>query len=81
VGHNERRLIKVVGQKVIKSQADLSALIPRKLTKAFTTADIAKAAARPRRLAQRMVYCLKSLDCIQPVGKRGNAILYSKVKD
>jgi hypothetical protein len=77
---NERRLLEVVGKKVVKTPADLSAFIPRKLAKAFTVSDLALAAGKARSLAQRMVYCLRLAGCIEQVGKRGNAIVYTRVK-
>jgi hypothetical protein len=30
----------------------------------------------PRRTAQEAAYCLRALELIEPVGKRGNAVLY-----
>jgi hypothetical protein len=77
---NERRLLEVVGHKVIRNSKDLSALIPRNLPKAFTTAELAAGMKKPKRLAQQMVYCLRLVGCIEQVGKRGNAILYSRTK-
>jgi hypothetical protein len=75
---DERRLLKVVDQRVLKTPADLSAFIPAALAASFTTADFAAASTKPRRLAQKMVYCLRATSCIAPVGKRGRAILYTR---
>jgi hypothetical protein len=77
----ERRLLEVVGRKVCRSPRDLAAFIPRTLAEPFTTSDLAASIARPRRLAQKMVYCLRSIGCITPVGKRGNAVLYERVRE
>jgi len=77
---NERRLLEVVGQKVLMKPADLSSFIPRNLSKAFTVADLIKATGKTRRFVQKMVYCLRLLGCIEQVGKKGNAILYSRIK-
>jgi len=77
---NERRLLEVVGHKVIRTPKDLSALIPRKLAKTFTASELAAAMKKPKRLAQQMVYCLRLMNCIEQVGKWGNAILYSRIK-
>jgi hypothetical protein len=76
---DERRLLEVLGQQHFETPADLSKLLPSTLAGPFTTCDLALAIGRPRRLAQRMAYCLRGMGLIEPVGKRGNAILYSKV--
>jgi hypothetical protein len=75
----ERRLLKVVEHRTIKTPADLAGFIPRGLTEPFTTSDLAAATSKPRRLAQKMVYCLRLAGCITMVGKRANAILYARI--
>jgi hypothetical protein len=75
---HERRLISVVDCRRFERPADVTALIPSALPDPFTTADLAKALKQPRRLAQRMAYCLREMNEIVPVGKRGNAIVYGR---
>jgi len=77
---HERRLLQVVGQRLFETPADLGVLVPPTLAEPFTTADLAAAIARPRRLAQRMAYCLREMDAITSVGKRGSAILYTRTR-
>ena len=72
----ERRLLEVVDRRSFQAPADLARLLPAALTEPFTTAELAKALRRPRRLAQQMAYCLRELGLLQPVGKQGNARLY-----
>ena len=73
----ERRLVEVVAQHVFENPSDLSALLPGKLPQEFTTLDLAQTLNAPRRLAQKMAYCLRELSEIVPVGKRGRERLYS----
>lgn len=73
----ERRLLQVVDQQLYETPADLLALLPTNLPATFTTADLADAMRRPRRLAQQMAYCLRELDLICVVGKRDRSLLYS----
>jgi len=73
---DERRLLQVVGSRIFETPADVAALIPTSLAEPFTTAELSAAIGRPRRLAQKMAYCLREMGTISPVGKRGNAILY-----
>jgi hypothetical protein len=72
----ERRLLDVVGRHVFAEPHDLLALVPPDLPHPWTTADLAAAIGRPRRLAQKMAYCLRHLDLVEIAGKQGNAILY-----
>jgi len=74
---HERRLLKVLDQKRFSTPAELGELLPPALAEPFTTSDLAAAIARPRRLAQRMAYCLRKMDLIEAVGKEGNAVLYA----
>ncbi|NND01650.1 MAG: hypothetical protein HKN91_02585 [Acidimicrobiia bacterium] len=72
----ERRLLGVVDGTAINSTADLLAFLPDQLPDEFTTADLAEATGRPRRIAQQMAYCLREADVIAIAGKRGNALIY-----
>lgn len=73
-----RRLVEVVDHRTYESPGDLAALLPGDLPSRFTTADIADAVGCRRRIAQQMAYCLRHLDVIEMVDKRGNAIVYSR---
>jgi hypothetical protein len=72
----ERRLVDVVEQRRFETPADIATLLPSTLDEPFTTADLAAAIDQPRRVAQRMAYCLRKMDVITSVGKRSHAILY-----
>ena len=74
----ERRLLQVVDQRRFCTPADMGELLPTALVEPFTTSALATAIARPRRLAQRMAYCLREMGEIEAVGKQGNAILYAR---
>jgi len=74
----ERRLLQVVDRRHFYTPADMGELLPEDLVEPFTTSDLAAAIARPRRLAQRMAYCLRAMGVIEAVGKQGNAILYAR---
>jgi hypothetical protein len=74
----ERRLLKVVEQRVLLSPADMFSFIPHELSEPFTTSDLATAITKSRRFAQKMVYCLRVMGCITPVGKRANSVLYAR---
>jgi len=68
----------MVGQRFFETPAGLAALVPAALPDPFTTADPAAGIVRPRRLAQKMTYCLRHMNATVAVGKRGNAICYTR---
>lgn len=75
----ERRLLEVVGRLHLATATDLLDLVPGPLPDPFTTADVATALHRPRRLAQQATYCLRHAGVVRSVGKQGNTIQYSMV--
>ncbi len=75
----ERRLVEVMDRHRFDEPADLAALLPAGLPASFTTAELAEALGRPRRLAQQMAYCLRKLDLIAQVGTRGRSKLYARL--
>ena len=74
----ERHLGQIVGRRLLAGPDDLADLLPGRLPTEFTTADLAAAIQRPRRLAQQMVYCLREVGCVERVGKKGNALIYRR---
>ena len=74
----ERRLLDVRETVTIRKMADLFALLAPELPEQFTTADLAAAMHRPRRLGQQAAYCLHACKVVEIVGKEGNAIVYAR---
>ncbi len=74
----ERRLLDVVERHVFGTPADFAALLPDELAEPFDTAGLAGAVDCPRWLAQKAAYCMREMGVLEPVGKRGNAVLYSR---
>jgi hypothetical protein len=72
----ERRLLDVVSRHRFETPESLAPLLPASLPAPFTTADLAAAIGRPRRLAQKMAYCVREMGIIEPAGKLGRAVLY-----
>ena len=75
----ERRLLTIYETVSLRSSTDYLSLIPPRLPPEFLTSDLAEVIGRPRRLAQKVAYCLHNGGCIQKVGARGNAIVFSCV--
>ncbi len=77
----ERRLLEVVERRIVDSPEALASFLPSELPREFTTADLADAVGRHRRLAQQMTYCLRRAGVIEAVGKNGNAIVFCRTSD
>lgn len=71
-----RRLVDVHGTIQLDEPRDLLGLLPVGLAPTWTTADLAAALGRPRRIAQQMAYCLRELGMVEITGKTGNALEY-----
>jgi len=74
----DRRLIEVVETRRIDGAADLLGLLPPGLPEPFTTADIASASGRSRRLAMRTAYCLERSGAIHRLDRRGRLMTYAR---
>lgn len=73
----ERRLLAVIAQQLFAEPADYLALLPAGLSEAFTNSDLAAGLRAPRRLAEKMSYCLLKMGLLEVVGMRGRARLYA----
>jgi hypothetical protein len=78
---HERRLLQVLSRHPFDTGLDLAGLLPASIPVEFTTADLATALSRPRRLAQQMAYCLRKAGLIDAVGKSGRSVLYARAPD
>lgn len=78
---DDRRLLEVTASAIFTTPQDFARLLPDNLPGHFTVKDVAAAAALPVALTQKMVYCLRHMEVIQVVGKRGNALVYALTLD
>ena len=74
----DQKLVEIEKTHRFKNLRDLMKLIPRRrLKQPFHTMDLAKEMSIDRWFAQRIAYVLREMQAIKPVGKNGNAILYT----
>ena len=73
----DRVMTELLESKVYKTPKDLCEELPP-LPAKFDTGELAAAMSIKRWQAQRVAYVMKHVGSIKQVGKRGNAILYSK---
>lgn len=71
------RLLNIVEHHYFFEQADLLQFLPPGLPIPFSNKLLAQTANYPLSMVRKMTYCLKKMDAIYAVGKRGNEILYS----
>jgi hypothetical protein len=76
----DRLLTSVEHRHELHTVHDLRSLLPADLPTSFTTEDLAKSAAIPRWLAQKVAYCLRKCEAVKLTGKRGHALLYELPK-
>lgn len=74
----DRRLIAVQQQITLATLDDFRAMLPTTLPDPFTVRDISRAIRQPTYIASKMVYCLRTMNVIHQVGKKGNAFLYTR---
>jgi hypothetical protein len=75
----DRRLLEVIETIRVDTPADLLALLPEGLPSRFTTADIAAASRRSKRLSMRAAYCLSKAGATRSIGRAGRLIAYEAV--
>ena len=73
---HDHRLLDVADRVRLTSPADFSPLLIDALPRPFTNRELADTLKLPRRLAQKMTYCLRKMGVISIVGKKGRAFLY-----
>jgi hypothetical protein len=74
----ERRLIDVIDRASFHHPGEFLAVIPSTLGEPFTTAELARATERPRRVAQKIAYCLREMGALAVVDRRRDGIRYVK---
>ena len=73
---HERRLVEVFDHVTLHHPGDFLAAIPSSLEEPFTTADLARATGRPRRVAQQIAYCLREMGALVVVDRKRSGIRY-----
>lgn len=73
---HERRLLDVLDRASFHHAADYLAVIPASIEEPFTTADLAHATGRPRRVAQQIAYCLREMGTLAVVDRRKDGYHY-----
>lgn len=74
----DRRLLEVVQRIRFDSPEDFQPFLPTSLPHMFTSRELGQALGVPRYLAQKAIYCLRTMGLIQREGKRRRSYLYTR---
>lgn len=72
----DRRLVSVVSSRVYSKNTDFLEFLPPSLPQPFSNKCLASATGLPMHRCRQITYCLRKMDAIVVVGKRGNELLY-----
>jgi hypothetical protein len=73
----ERRLVDVLDRVTLRSAEDILAVLPALPSEPFSTREAATALRCNTQLAQRTLYCLRTIGLVVPAGMRGRAPLHA----
>ena len=74
----DQQLVEIVDTHQFRTLSDLRKMLPAGMPTTFHTGHLAEGLAVQRHIAQKIAYCLRETGAIHPVGKQGNALLYSR---
>ena len=72
----ERRMVEVLDQVTLRTPQDILAALPALPVDPFSTRELAAVLHCSTMLAQRTLYCLRTIGIVAPAGKRGRAPLH-----
>ncbi|MFD2247360.1 hypothetical protein [Pontibacter ruber] len=72
----DRRLLDVIESRVFTCNQDFLTILPPTLPQPFSTKCLSAALNLPLHRSRQITYCLRKMDAIVVVGKRGNELLY-----
>jgi hypothetical protein len=73
----ERRLVALLDRVTLHTTEDVRAMLPALPQEPFSTRELAAALRCSTLLAQRTLYCLRTIGLVEPAGKRGRAPLHA----
>jgi hypothetical protein len=76
----ERRLVDVLDRIALRTREDVLAALPALPREPFTTRELAASLGCGSVLAQRTLYCLRSIGIVERAGKRGHAPLHALIR-
>ena len=81
VSISDRRLLEVVKKVKLIDKQDFKIFIPENIDKPFSNKILSKAVGVPLSKARKATYCLKKMNLIKEVGKKGNELLFEIINE
>jgi len=75
----DRRLLEVISTHRFTTSTDFLQFIPEGLAHPFSNKSLAKALALPLHRCRQLTYCLRKMEALRVVGKKGNELLFEVV--
>ena len=72
----ERRMVEVLDRVALRTSQDIVAALPALPVEPFSTRELAALLGCGTLLAQRTLYCLRTIGIVEPAGKRGRTPLH-----
>ena len=76
----ERRLVDVLDRVAMRTPGDILAALPALPLEPFSTSELAVLLRCNTMLAQRTLYCLRTIGIVEPAGRRGRTPLYAQTE-
>ena len=74
-------MVELLDRVALRNSRDILAALPELPVEPFSTRDLAVRLRCSTRLAQRTLYCLRTIGIVEPAGKRGHAPLHVLTTD
>jgi hypothetical protein len=75
---HDRRMLKVVEQRLFKTPGELASTVPTFLENGFTTRQLAEKKRMPLPLTRKMIYCLRKMGLLENAGYERRAPTYRR---
>ena len=72
----ERRMVELLDRVALRTSQDILAALPALPVEPFSARELAALLRCSTKLAQRTLYCLRTIGIVEPAGKRGRAPLH-----
>lgn len=72
----ERRMVELLDRVALRTSQDILAALPALPVEPFSARELAAVLRCSPKLAQRTLYCLRTIGIVEPAGKRGRAPLH-----
>ncbi|MFX1548932.1 MAG: hypothetical protein ACFFB9_01135 [Promethearchaeota archaeon] len=73
---SDKKLLRLVERRKFNNPTDFLDFIPKDIKTPFTNLELAKSLNKPLSFARKVSYCLRKMEMLKTVGKRGNTLIF-----